>query len=827
MVVMCAALIAQTSGIDLKVESRTGVAISAFAVPLVKGSWFQYYEPDWSAGFYSSQFQNQSITKQGNVTVLTFVGKDPRAYGTQRFEQVGNQILQTNTYGWKGTKPVNVEATAGMFWVPPFANGAVRVDDQSTQISPTAPTSPEMEGRPIGKPGTKFEFDTQLGKVQVQSDLTLDLFDARGYGQDWARTAPLLWLGAGAITIPPNSERTWKLTWTLPSRPPSLQKLPPAKVVAPATGKSVLANDDVPVLIPKPKKSQLNFEKTTPLGGKITLPGGRFTGFDHLLGALDRYYSDWKTLPDTIAIDGGLGRLGLPPGGYRISIKPGSASIIGEDPEGLRTGIERLARLAFRRDGKLVLPTGIMVDAPERDFRGVHLFVGPEATAFQSKLWTRVLRPLGFNQVVLQCERTGWDAIPGTQTSETMKKEDLAKLFAAYRAMHVEPTPMIQSFGHMEWLFANQKNLDLAFNREVPYAIDPRKPEAQAKMAEIWAEAIALLNPKNLHFGLDEVDMRGFPDDPKLVTALWQQQIPFLADIAKKNGKKMMLWGDKGLAPGEAIDAAHGHDATEAAARRTAIPKDALITDWHYRAEPESEPFRKSLNVWAKSGQRPIASMWFRPENIRGFTLAAKGYGTLQTTWAGYTSNEANMMREFRQFSAMILAADYAWSDRGEMPNAIGYDPTAVFRDLYFGAPKPVKPQYRVGQTLTAPAKAGSILDGVEPSPIVLAVGTATGAKAKISAIYMKLETAFEVSEGEIVANAEVQFADGTKKSFPIRYGWHVRAAGDARPTMVSPASGFQIPTQGKAIRQVVLTPTSRYSGLNLNAYEIESASLP
>ncbi len=827
MVVMCAALMAQTTGIDLKVESRKGVAISAFAVPLVKGTWFQYYEPDWSAGYYSSQFQDQTVTKQGNVTVVSFVGKDTRAYGTQRFEQVGNQILQTNTYGWKGPKPVNVEATAGMFWVPPFANGAIRVDDQGARVSQTAPTSPEMQGRPIGKPGNKFEFDTQLGKVVVQSDITLDLFDARGYGQDWAQTAPLLWLGAGAITIPPNSERTWKLTWTLPSQPPNLQKSAPTKLIAPTTSKTVAANDDLPVLIPKPKKSQLSYEKTTPIGGKITLPGGRFTGFDNFLAALDRYYSDWKSLPDTIAIDGGLGRLGLAAGGYRLSIKPGSASVIGEDAEGLRTGLERLARLAIRRNGKLVLPTGILVDAPERDFRGVHLFVGPEATGFQTKLWTRVLRPLGLNQVVLQCERTAWDAIPGTQTSETMRKEDLVKLFATYRAMHVEPTPMIQSFGHMEWLFANQKNLDLAFNPKVPYAIDPRKPEAQSKLAEIWSEAIALLNPKYLHFGLDEVDMRGFPDDPKLVTALWQQQLPFLGSIAKKNGKKMMLWGDKGLAPGEAIDAAHGHDATEAAARRAAIPKDALITDWHYRAEPDSEPFRKSLNVWAKSGQRPIASMWFRPENIRGFTLAAKGYGTLLTTWAGYTSSEANMLREFRQFSAMVLAADYAWSDRGEMPNALGYDPTTVFRDLYFGTPRAVKPQSRIEQILATPAKAGSILDGIEPAPIILDLGKTTRPGSNVSSVHLQLETTFEVSEGELVANAEVQLADGTKKVLPIRYGWHVRAAGDTRPTIVSPTAGFLIPAQSKPVRQIVLTPTSRYSGLNLKGYGIEFGPLP
>jgi hypothetical protein len=174
----------------------------------------------------------------------------------------------------------------------------------------------------------------------------------------------------------------------------------------------------------------------------------------------------------------------------------------------------------------------------------------------------------------------------------------------------------------------------------------------------------------------------------------------------------------------------------------------------------------------------------------------------------------------------MVLAADYTWSDRGEMPSALGYDPTTVFRDLYFGTPKAVKPQSRIEQTFAAPAKAGSMLDGVEPAPIVLDLGNSR-LGSKTSSVHLQIETTFEVSEGELVANAEVQFADGTKKVFPIRYGWHVRAAGDNRATIVSPTAGFLIPAQIKPIRQIVLTPTSRYAGLNLKGYGIESGSLP
>jgi hypothetical protein len=108
-----------------------------------------------------------------------------------------------------------------------------------------------------------------------------------------------------------------------------------------------------------------------------------------------------------------------------------------------------------------------------------------------------------------------------------------------------------------------------------------------------------------------------------------------------------------------------------------------------------------------------------------------------------------------------------------------------------------------------------------------LDLGKTTRPGSNISSVHLQLETTFELSEGELVANAEVQFADGTKKLFPVRYGWHVRAAGDNRPTIVSPTAGFPIPAQTKPIRQIVLTPTSRYAGLNLKGYGIESGSLP
>ena len=67
-------------------------------------------------------------------------------------------------------------------------------------------------------------------------------------------------------------------------------------------------------------------------------------------------------------------------------------------------------------------------------WRGVHLFVGPNALEFHKQLWTNVLLPLGYNKVVLQCEQTEWKCLPNLKGGISMQRDDLAKLCEWYRS---------------------------------------------------------------------------------------------------------------------------------------------------------------------------------------------------------------------------------------------------------------------------------------------------------------------------------------------------------------------------------------------------------
>lgn len=376
---------------------------------------------------------------------------------------------------------------------------------------------------------------------------------------------------------------------------------------------------------------------------------------------------------------------------FRIDIRPHGVSIICDSiasetgRRAIRSALSLLCRLIRVKQGSYSLPTGYVECIPKIAWRGVHLFVGPAALAFHKRLWTNVLLPLGYNKAVLQCDLVQWSALAKSRSKLRMSTHDVAKLCNWYRSVGVEPIPLVQSLGHMDWLLGDARYRRLAVNPSVPYTLDPRKKGAAELLGKIWAEVIKVTKAKTIHFGLDEIALRGFPDRLGLATELWKRQLVSLCALAKRHNVRMMLWGDECLSPGQAPNSTNAPSVQEALERRSYLPHGALVGDWHYARLTPLEGYIPSLRLFKSEGFQPIACTWYRPENIRTFTLAAiqEGAGILQTTWAGYEGSENVMKANLKQFSAMVLAADYAWSGRKESPENVGYDPSQIFLDWY------------------------------------------------------------------------------------------------------------------------------------------------
>jgi hypothetical protein len=356
--------------------------------------------------------------------------------------------------------------------------------------------------------------------------------------------------------------------------------------------------------------------------------------------------------------------------------------------------------------------------------RAAHIFVGKEALPFHKKLIDRIFSRYKLNTLVIECEYTKWASHPEIWQPYSMEPEDLRKEIAYARDHFMEPIPLINSLGHSEWIFKNGRHLDLAEDVNAPHAYDASNPESYKFIFSVFGEAIDLFRPRWFHIGHDEVKVPSYdqfgkyPARPgnieKGATTLFMEDTNRLADWLRSKGIVPILWADMLLSPeegdpsiGRAMTAANAPSIAEAEKRRSLLPKDAVIADWRY--EPGSEQ-RNGLGIFRSLGHDVLGSAWYAPENIRGWAHAAvksKALGTLQTTWAGYDSKESLLDEEYKQFTAFVLAAEYAWSGTDLHPrpdtldelapqiDLLPYSAPEVFARSYLDAPEPAAQRRR------------------------------------------------------------------------------------------------------------------------------------
>ncbi len=788
----------QAPGLQVQIKSGTGLFVSVDGVPVIQGSGIQYYAPGWTKGYYSTQYAYQNVKEiASNQYLLTFASPDGKASGAETFKLVGGVLTVSASLNWASQEPCSIECTAAQVWGDAVMSSPYQAKGSQNLTFGNAPSASESEDartfshltRPVTLSGRWGQMKFQVMQPQNQ----WIAFDARNWPQDWTQGKNFLWFGIGGCPITKGKTVTIQYSIQLsPSPLGSGVKQHVALTPSPVPSATYLPNFKLP-LLPFPKQIHLSQDKGLEITGAWRLPVGYFLHINEFFDLLKNRFTLEKPTSSTpkVEFDGGLGDLHLPPEAFTIKITSHGVSVLGEDDNGLRFGLRRLALLAYSKGGKVYLPIGTMTDWPTVTWRGFHLFSGPDALPFQTKLYDRVLGPLGFNHAVIQCDRTAWDCLPNVRGAGIMSKQDLAKLFAMYRSRGISPIPLIESFGHDSWLFKNGGNLNLAVNPNQPYALDPRKIGTAQLLGNIWKEAIDLLHPSTIHFGCDEVDMVGFPENQDLLTQLWPLQMKTLSKIATESHVKMMLWGDEMLAKGQAPDACNAPSEAAAEKRLSAIPKGAYIADWHYANNPDFNAYTTSLNYWQNAGLNPIASTWYQSKNVAGFDAAAAQVkaGTLQTTWCGVNSSFSDPIHAFDQFAAFVLAAEYSWTGRQDPPDQLSYNYRKVFWHLYFQGPLAVKPsagdlcsdgttgrfavgRYRFDQI--APAELGSGLDPVNsnyPTEVQFRLTSPVTANKLAVACYC----AHSLPQHGIAGKVTVHLTSGKTVSKELEYGRDVR----------------------------------------------------
>ena len=686
---------------------------------------------------YSSVFQYQDAGRSLNALQKIEVHPD-------------NQVIISLSANWKSS------SKAVMEWNPlrfsPYlllgASYSAQIPDGSA-ISGIVSYLPLKGGRSktdFSPPFTSFTFfHTPIGSISVtDSETPFIIFDGRD--DPYLQDDSIFWGGPSKSVLTPGKPYSSKIILSvipkdsiqppplsLSDQPLKMNQIPVFLKVAQAALPPLTDQYNHPVIVPSPKEavfSPIPFNLSRKLSIWNLAPPGREGG--SIKEAVRELGFNLKRCGDTIiqlekGQWNGKGLLiavashKLPKGapippdkrnGYSLLVNSKAIYVVGYDSAGAFYGLQTLRQLLRSSGGgspSYFIGTSI-TDWPSLSFRGAHLFVGKDALPFHERLIDRVFSRLKLNKMVIECEYTAWKSHPELVMPNSMPENDLRKEVAFCRTHFMEPIPLVESLGHCGWMFVNNQHHELAEDITKPNSYDVSDPASYRLLFDIYRETLNLFHPKYFHIGHDEVAIPGFtgfgtyPDRPENVkiglTKLFINDTDKIDRWLTVRHVRPMMWADMTLNPQDGtpsaeypvMSAANAPSLEAAREIRAGIPKNMVMCDWHYG---KGEERRNGINTLQKAGFQTIGAAWHSPENIRGWALQAiqkHALGTLQTTWAGYDSNESILDQDFKQFSAFVLAAEYAWSGTNLHPltrnrqmgsEVLPYAAASMFARLY------------------------------------------------------------------------------------------------------------------------------------------------
>ncbi|MEF2279506.1 beta-N-acetylhexosaminidase [Deinococcus sp. YIM 134068] len=617
-------------------------------------------------------------------------------------------------------------------------------------------------------------------------------------------------------------------------------------------------------LTPQPKRAEFP-TGTLPLSGL----GVRVVGNAPELGwAVRDLRTEWKTrlgagLPDggsrSVVIgtraDAGLAARAKAAGllteaaeGYALWVDATGAYVVGADAKGAYSGAQTLRQL--------LTPGGLrfarVQDAPALRQRVAMLYLDSSSQPVNDRL-IPMLAQLKYNAVLVMSNYVQWDvakaggwAHPGGAT-----KAEAARVARLAREHGMEVIPLIETLGHVGWMFHGGRNLDLVQDpdSQSPFAYDTLNPQTYERVVlPVLREAVEVFKPKVLHIGHDEVRNRDrFPAraNGKAVgfEKLFVDDMLKLHGFLKSRGVGTMIWHDAAFAD-SVVDTLPAR-----------LPKDIQVAYWNY--EPGAD-FPMLARIKA-AGFPVLGASWHEPGNAEGQARAAAGAGAvgmIQTRWAGYFGNGSLWDGAAEQSVAYVRGGASFWNPAGKPVDA-----EAVFRDLYAPGTYRNTVGHLVNLTplvtrkLTDEGGKGWILKGPDTDLRNLPTGTVRvgayrfdvrgavmlrGNRAaarelpervtvelgrKAEALAFLHTTGWPAATNrEVVGRYEVRYADGSVQNVPLEYGRHLRAWTDTVPTSLVAAPGWAGRTRdGLEVNVPVLEWTNPKPGVAIQSVTLVS----
>jgi N-acetyl-beta-hexosaminidase len=157
-----------------------------------------------------------------------------------------------------------------------------------------------------------------------------------------------------------------------------------------------------------------------------------------------------------------------------------------------------------------------------------------------------------FNAVVfLTREGVHYDSHPEISGPAAWSKADVRRVVETCRAHFIEPIPLVDSYGHADWLTLSHKDLWEDGDHLIACS---SHPETFRILTDVYAELLEVFAPvRYFHLGLDEVWWRTLDVPPEQRCKLcadvpkWQlfaDQVKRLHDWLQVRGVRAMMWSD-------------------------------------------------------------------------------------------------------------------------------------------------------------------------------------------------------------------------------------------------------------------------------------------
>jgi|GEM_PF-1237488 len=316
--------------------------------------------------------------------------------------------------------------------------------------------------------------------------------------------------------------------------------------------------------------------------------------------------------------------------------------------------MKREARLGNGRSDGLPPSATLPIESPAKQFdvtggpsNWIHLdFKGMIPSEPKLLVWLKWIREHGFSGVVMEYEdRLPWETFPGAYRPG-FDSPAWERVWAACGNLGLEIIPLIQTYGHLEWLLKHKSWSSLRCGGHLNL-LCPENAQARSLLVD-WIEEVARLHPTStfIHVGLDEVHHMGAcPACQKRAGQSQEGAAEVLLNHAKfvcaevrKAGKHPMAWAD--------MFGAHSHTMD--------LPGDVLLCEWNYRgvagADLKRIPWNAEREIMAASAIRCsfptyqlMGDLESRVENVRSWhrTVQAEAGAIkilLHTVWGRYRS---------------------------------------------------------------------------------------------------------------------------------------------------------------------------------------------